>query len=259
MARAELRLGKLSLATGDPAGAVHWLERALASWDDKGAGDGPETLGGLLEALAEACFVTDAPEQGLAYGRRRVEEARQRGDRVEEGAAIGDLARLLASSGARQDALELLSSALQRDRSIGDKRSEAHHLLSAGAAHGARREPSRAVVCYEAARVVAEEVGWRAGVAQALEGITTAEAALGQLGPALRDARAALAIHQRLGEQVALARWQVLYGGLLIASGAAQEGRGMMSAGAKSLARLGWTPDQIAGLVDGGAAFSLGA
>jgi len=259
VARAELRLGKLALATGDAAGAIHWLERALASWDERGAGDGPETIGGLLGALAEACFVLEVPEQGLGYGRRRVENARQRGDRVEEGAAIGDLARLLASSGAREDALELLSSALRRDRSMGDRRSEAHHLLSAGAAHGARREPSRAVVCYEAARVVAEEVGWRFGVAQALEGVTTAEAALGQLGPALRDARAALAIHQRLGERVALSRWQVLYGGLLIASGSAKEGRAMMSMGAKSLARVGWTPDQIAGLVDGGAAFSLGA
>ena len=259
VASAELRLGRLSLATGDPAGAVHWLERALASWDERGAGDGPKALGSLLGALAEASFATGEPEQGLVYGKRRVEEARQCGDRGEEGAAIGELACLLASTGARTEALALLSSALYRDRSIGDKRSEAHHLLSAGAAHGPRREPSRALVCFEAARLVAEEVGWRAGVAQALEGVATAEAALSQGALALRDARAALAIHRRLGEPVALARWQVLYGGLLIASGATQEGRQMMSGGANSLARLGWTPDQIAELVDGGASFSLGA
>ena len=254
---AERRLGRLALDAGDAERAVYWLERALRAWDQ----DGADTDGvcRLLATLAEAQMATGQVEAALSTARRRIDESRKRGDLSEETEAVAELAMLLARTGARDEALALVSAALRRDRAFGDKRGEAQHLLAAGVAHGPRRVPSQAVVCFEAARSVAEEVGWREGVARALEGIAIAEATLGQLGPALRDGRAALAIYQRHGDPTATARWQVLFGGVLIAAGSAPEGRRLMSSGAQALAQLGWSQAQIATLVDGGAALSLGA
>mgnify|MGYP000306318247 CR=1 FL=1 len=254
---AERRLGRLALDAGDPDKAVYWLGRALEAREAHGAA--PAGIGALLASYAEALMATGQLEAALATGRQRIDEARKAGDLTEETEAVAELSRMLAATGARAEALDLLSSAIRRDRAFGDRRGEAQHLLAAGDAHGARRTPTHAVVCFEAARLVAEDVGWREGVARALEGVATAEATLGQLGPALRDGRGALAIYQRLGDPMAIARWQVLFGGVLIAAGSAREGRRLMSGGAKALAKLGWSEQQIATLVDGGAALSLGA
>lgn len=257
VAVAERRLGRLALDAGDPEKAVYWLERALEAWE--GSGTNPTGIGELLAAKAEALMATGQHARALATARRRIEEARKSGALTEETEAVAALSRMLASTGARDDALRLLSDALRRDRAFGDRRGEAQHLLASGDAHGSRRRPTHAVVCFEAARVVAENVGWREGVARALEGVATAEATLGQLGPALRDGRGALAIYERIGDPMAISRWKVLFGGVLIAAGSAREGRRLMSDGARALTDLGWTEAQVAALVDGGAALSLGA
>jgi tetratricopeptide (TPR) repeat protein len=257
VAVAERRLGRLALDAGDPEKAVYWLGRALKAREEGGVSD--KGIGRLLAGYAEALMATGKTKVALATARQRIEEARKNGDLTDETEAVAELARMLSTIGAREDALRLLSDALQRDRAFGDKRGEAQHLLAAGEAHDPRRLPAYSVVCFEAARRVAEEAGWREGVARALEGVAVAEASLGQLGPALRDGRGALAIYQRLGDPMATARWQVLFGGVLIAAGNAAEGRQLMSSGARALQKLGWSEAQLTALVDGGAALSLGA
>jgi len=254
VAVAERRLGRLALDAGNPTKAVYWLDRAADAWDQ----DHNDPTG-FLEILAvrtEALMAAGKVDLALTSARRRVEEARTSGARTEEVAAVTTLSRMLAATGARPEALRLLTDALQSDRACHDKRSEAEHLLAAGEAHGARRTPTHAVICFEAARVVAEDAGWRAGVARALEGIATAESSLGQLGAALCDARGALAIYERIGHPLPIARWKVLFGGVLIAAGSRREGRQLMSEGAQALASLGWSQAQVTALVDGGTTIS---
>lgn len=258
-AEASAQLGAVALHSHDAATARKWLRRALSWWDDHGAAAQPRHLLRVLAGLARASEQLGHTDDALAFARRRIEDGSLLGDWVEESQAIADLARQLAASGARRDAMKLVTSALARARALGDKRGEATQLLAAGAVHGPRVDPPRAVVCFEAARIVAEDIGWRSGLAQALDGICSAEAAMGQLGAALRDGRAALEIYRGLGDPAALARAQLLMGGLLIATGADDEGRAEMASGARRLAQLGWPHHEIAGLVDGSAALSIGA
>ena len=254
---AESRLGCLAWAAGDPETAVRWLGRALKGWEEGHAGNDPIQV--VFATFTEALLATGQTEAALATCRRRIDEARTSGDLTDETAAVGAMARILASMGARSDALRLLSDALQRDRALGDRRGEALHLLEAGRIHDPRRAPRRAVVCFEAARHVAEEVGWRAGLARALEGVATAEVVLNQLPQAVRNGRGALEIYRRLGDPHSIARWEVQFGGILVAGGHPNEGHRLISTGARALADLGWAQERITKLVTGSTARSIGA
>lgn len=259
VARAETSLARLALLRGEAQDAVTWFRKVVARWDRAGVGVSPEALGSLLHGYADACFAAGLVSEGLAAAERRVQECRFQGQATDEAEALADLACRLGEIGNRAEALALLSRALARDRMLGSRRAEAQHLLAAAQIHGYQRLPGPALVCFEAARVVAEDVGWREGVAKALEGVARGEVLLGQWGPALRDAQAALTLYRRLGDTEAEARWQVMFGGILLGAGLSERGRTEMGEGARRLAALGWSADRIRGLLDGGTAVSMRA
>ena len=240
------RLAIAAVAHDQPDQALTWLNRAARSGP---ATDAPRLQPpAALAARAAALLAIGRVPEALSSAHQRIEAARLRCDLSEEAEATSVLARMLVKHGGGDEALQLLTDALLQDRAVGDGQSEVRHLIDAAETHHALGSFFPALVCFDAAQVVAAREGWRDGEAMALERGARCAMHSGQTERALRYGHRALLARRTQQQVEPLARWMVIFGGMVITAGARDHGQQLQKRGAQVLAEQGWSKQQLAEL-----------
>lgn len=158
------------------------------------------------EALNEAglsCVEAGHPEDALEDYRLALEKARETGTRRQEGLILNNLGLVLKRLGERRQSLVCLEEALDILREVGDRAEEANTLVNQGSTHFELSETQKALELYKAALdVPAASLSVRAA---AYNNLGTLYASLGNWEEAVESYGQAIAINQRLRDEVRLA------------------------------------------------------
>jgi tetratricopeptide (TPR) repeat protein/CheY-like chemotaxis protein len=137
----------------------------------------------------------------IEYHERRVQTARETGDRRRESAALGDLGLAFAHLGDTRRAIEYQERSLSIEREIGDRRGECTALGNLGNAYADLGDSRRAVQCQEFSLSIAREIGDRRGEGAALGNLGNAWLELGEIQRAIECQEQSLSIAQETGDR----------------------------------------------------------
>lgn len=127
--------------------------------------------------------------------------ARQLKDRVNEGAALGNLGNAYRNLGERRRAIQFFEQTLLIHREIGDRRGEGADLGNLGIAYTELGETRRAIEFYEQALLIFREIGDRRAEGPALGNLGVAYAGLGETRRAIGFYEQALLIDREMGDR----------------------------------------------------------
>jgi tetratricopeptide (TPR) repeat protein len=158
-------------------------------WDEAGATP-------YIEELRDPVRAVRVPRWNQVMG-----VARRHGDRLGEGAALGNLGGAYQALGEAHRAIGCFEQCLVIAQEMGDRRGEGAALGNLGNAYRALGEAHRAIGCFEQCLVIAREMGDRRGEGAALGNLGNACADLGEARRAINYFEQDLAIAQEVGDR----------------------------------------------------------
>ncbi|MBN8454662.1 tetratricopeptide repeat protein [Accumulibacter sp.] len=202
----ELALAQLLQRAGEGFIARdQWRESAQALTEAlalrERAGAPPRHLLETLNALAVASYSLGEVKRSISCSRRALVIGRDIGDRLAEGASLGNLGNAYAALGDARKAIEFHEQALVIDREIGDRRGEGADLANLGLAYGALGDAGRAIELYEQTLTIAREIGDRRGEGNTLGNLGNAYCSLGDARKAIELHEQALVIAREIGDR----------------------------------------------------------
>jgi len=157
-------------------------------------------------------------KKAIEYYEKALEIAREIGNKLGEGTALGNLGLVYGGLGKIKKAMEYYEKALEIAREIGNKLGEGAALANLGLIYGDLGEVKRAIEYYEKALEIAREIGNKSGEGTALGNLGLVYRDLGEVKKAMEYYEKALEIAQEigneLGEGAALANLGLAYGDL---------------------------------------------
>src|SRR5207244_1811950 len=128
-------------------------------WTKQQAGD-EESLRLCVRFPLRASYLLSLrrhPQEQIAWWEAACAAARALGDRMSEGAALGNLGIAYKARGQLQHAIELYHQRLALAREVGDRRGEGNALGSLGNAYATQGQPQRAIDTYQQGLAIARE------------------------------------------------------------------------------------------------------
>lgn len=173
-----------------PREQASWAESALAA---SRLLKQPVTEGRYLCHLGTAYSLTE-PLRAVEYYRQALDMARETGDRLGEGNALGGLGNAYANLGRDEQAIECYEECLLLLYDLSDGRGAGRTLTNLGNIYAGRRQHHLAVEFYRRALEVAREIGDRRGEAVALCNLGDEKVNSGESRSAALDYRRALSL-----------------------------------------------------------------
>jgi len=141
------------------------------------------------------------PQERIRWLEIALTVARRLQDRVNEGAALGNLGLAYGDLGETRCAIEFFEQRLTIACEIGDRRGEGNALGSLGNAYIVLGETRRAIHFYEQRLTIAREIGDRRGEGNALGNLGTAYAHLGETRRAIKLHEQDVTIRREIGDR----------------------------------------------------------
>jgi len=201
LARLLHRAGEGFATQDDWSAAEKVYTEALAIKQKFGAP--PESLIDTLFNLSWTSQVLGQVRRSLDYAQSALVLARQTGNRINEGNALGNLGLAYAVLGETRKAIELYEQALVVTRETGLRHGEGQVLGNLGNAYFALGELPRAIECHEQQLLIAHETGNQQAEGNALGNLGSIYLALGNPHKAVEFFERALIIIRRLGDKQA--------------------------------------------------------
>ncbi|MCZ6622707.1 MAG: tetratricopeptide repeat protein, partial [Deltaproteobacteria bacterium] len=181
-----------------PTEQIGWFEAALTA--TRRLND----PGGEIAHLGNmASLYTDLGKTSRAIElyQRRLEIARDIGNRQDESKIMSDLGLAYATLGETNRAIEIYEQALAIDREMNNRQGERAILTNLGNAYFTSSEFHRAVEVYQQALAIASELGDRQGEGETLSNMGYAHATLGQASQAIKFYEQSLPLLRKSGDR----------------------------------------------------------
>ena len=153
---------------------------------------------GTLQNIGVAYSRMGEKQKALTYYNQALPLIKAIGERRDEATTLNDIGNVYADLGEREKALQFYNQALSVERAIGERRREAETLTNTGNVYDDSGEKQKARDYYNQALLLQKAVGDHSGEALILYYLARLERDGGNLGEALRQIEAALAIIETL-------------------------------------------------------------
>lgn len=181
-----------------------------------------------LGKLGSAYFSLGDNPKAIVFHEKALSLAREIGDRSGEGSALGNLGLVFADQINARKAIEYFEKALIIARESGDRAGEGTILGNMGIAFAAIDEPRKAIEYYEQALIIDREIGNRSGEGADLGNLGIAYAAVGDASKAAEYYEKRMEIAREINDRAGEGNALSYLGNALYQKGKKENGIGLM-------------------------------